>query len=329
MRQILEILLVYCVCRVGPGYYLMAEMGKKQYSLRYKLGFLNGKQYVRRINQINDPAFYQATFNKLIEKSLLGQHSVPTPKYFGLLSLTRGRGIDGSELKSSTDLALLFAGSSLKEVCFKLTSGDGGAGFRKFRVDHAGDTLGFRDLSSSQHYTIDQLYLDLGIASGSELLLEEAFEQHPELSAFNPTSVNTLRIMVYRPTGEPTRCLGAYLRIGRAGKIVDNGSAGGICAKIDLGAGLLEAASLASTRAHKFADHPDSGARIKGANIPLLSEAVSLAVGSLDVFPRINYGVFDVAIGKTGPVIIELNARADYVDFALLHLPSRYALKKA
>ena len=73
VRQLLEMLAVLLLRRIGPGFYLMAEMGKREYGWAYKLGFYNGKEYVRRVNKINNPDYYPTTFNKVVEKSVLSR----------------------------------------------------------------------------------------------------------------------------------------------------------------------------------------------------------------------------------------------------------------
>jgi hypothetical protein len=325
-HQLLEMFVVFFVCGVGPGYYLMAQMGNKQYRWKYKLGFLNGRQYVRRINKINDLQYYLATFNKAIEKSLLAQNSIQTPAMLGVFSAIRGRACAGFPLKTSEDLARLVEISNARKICFKLISGQGGAGFRATEIVAGENGKQLRDMRDQRVYSLEEYCAVLGIQSGGEFIIEEYFEQHPVLGALNPSSVNTLRVMVYRAEKAKTRCLGVYLRIGRSGAVVDNGSAGGISAKIGIDRGTLCAATYVTNREHQLIRHPDSDVLIQGVKIPFLDEAIALAIDALDVFPGMNYGVFDVAIGIDGPIIIELNARADYVDFSILNIPSRLAL---
>ena len=87
--------------------------------------------------------------------------------------------------------------------------------------------------------------------------LSEAMEQHPEVAAIFPETTNTARIITLRDpeTGIP-EVFFAVLRIGAASTIpVDNGSRGGLVARIDLNTGALsEARSLWSTESHTH--HP-------------------------------------------------------------------------
>lgn len=327
-RQLFEMVIVFVFCGIGPGYYLMAEMGKKQYGWRYKLGFLNGRQYIRRINEINDQKYYPATFNKLIEKALLINNSIPTPRMLGYLNATRGRSCDGEKLRTSEDLRALIERSDVSKFCLKLISGYGGAGFKAAEMVRKDGNIALLDLQEQQIYSVDEYYAALDVAANGDFLVEQYFEQHPDIKKFNPSSVNTLRVMIYQPLGGEPKCLGAVLKIGRQGAVVDNGSAGGVCAKVDIQHATLHAGTFLFSRAYCFKYHPDTDVLIDGAKIPLLSEAIELAIEAIQVFPGINYAGIDVAIGLDGPVIVELNARSDYAYFSLLNLSSRHALSE-
>lgn len=60
------------------------------------------------------------------------------------------------------------------------------------------------------------------------IIIQEGVDQSEYISQFNPTSVNTLRLSMYRSVKDD-RChiTGAIMRIGGKGSIVDNAHAGG------------------------------------------------------------------------------------------------------
>lgn len=63
---------------------------------------------------------------------------------------------------------------------------------------------------------------------GKDIVVQEAVEQHPFMSCFNNSSVNTLRLTAYRSVKDESVVVpSAALRIGKKGEIVDNGHAGG------------------------------------------------------------------------------------------------------
>lgn len=62
----------------------------------------------------------------------------------------------------------------------------------------------------------------------SNIIIQEAVQQSDYISWFNPTSVNTLRLAIYRSVSD-NKChvTGAIMRIGGKGSVVDNAHAGG------------------------------------------------------------------------------------------------------
>ena len=75
---------------------------------------------------------------------------------------------------------------------------------------------------------------------GGSFVLQEALEQHPYLAQFCDTSVNTMRLCMYRSVvDESVMMFAAALRIGHTGSIVDNLHAGGGFVKVDVETGEL------------------------------------------------------------------------------------------
>ena len=63
---------------------------------------------------------------------------------------------------------------------------------------------------------------------GHDIIIQEAVEQSEYINQFNPTSVNTLRLSLYRSViDDKCHITGAIMRIGGKGSVVDNAHAGG------------------------------------------------------------------------------------------------------
>ena len=63
---------------------------------------------------------------------------------------------------------------------------------------------------------------------GDDIIMQEAVEQHADIAKFNSSSVNTLRLAVYRSIkDDQCHVIGAIMRIGTHGSIVDNAHQGG------------------------------------------------------------------------------------------------------
>lgn len=75
--------------------------------------------------------------------------------------------------------------------------------------------------------------------------------QHEQMGRLNPTSLNTLRILSYRHSDE-ILVLYAVVRIGRLGKNIDNETAGGINADIDLASGRIVECAYGTVKSGKY-----------------------------------------------------------------------------
>ncbi len=72
----------------------------------------------------------------------------------------------------------------------------------------------------------------------SNFVLQDVVKQHSDLSLFNPTSVNTLRIAVYRSwKDELPHAYACVMRVGKNGQFVDNAHAGGMFVAVDMNSG--------------------------------------------------------------------------------------------
>lgn len=75
---------------------------------------------------------------------------------------------------------------------------------------------------------------DLIIKHGKNLVIQEKVVQHEWFRKFNPTSINTIRVVTYRSVhDERVHILQMVLRVGKKDMQVDNQSSGGIAIGID------------------------------------------------------------------------------------------------
>lgn len=148
------------------------------------------------------------------------------------------------------------------------------------------------------------LFDDL-LASGT-WIAEELVVQSAEMEAWNPSSVNTVRINSFR---KDVDCLvhTPFLRVGRKGSIVDNGGAGGVFCSIDAETGVVATDGF-TERGDVFKEHPDSGQAFKGEQIPRWQELLALSREiHLSLPEAFRYVGFDFALTDAGWVLIEGN----------------------
>ena len=303
----------------GPAFYQMAGFWRTGQRWSTMARFLSHRQYQAELDVLNRRAYRKLSQNKIAEKGILTLLGIPTPRFIGLLDARIGRDASGRPLRTPGDLALLISADAAHRICFKLVEGHGGHGFVAADVLRH-PTLRFRLVgSTSDGVDADRLVASLG---DKERIIEEYLDQHPSYEAFNPTSVNTLRIWVLR-RGHQTITQLAFLRMGRRGSLVDNRSAGGIVVPVDVETGRLSDGLDGTPSRHTYSVHPDTGVPIRDAVLPLFADAKKLAEECLTAFPYTNFAGVDVAMTPGGPSIIELNVQADRSGAAHVGVPTR------
>lgn len=132
-------------------------------------------------------------------------------------------------------------------------------------------------------------------------ICEEILVQHPAMSAMNPSSVNTIRVLTFR--GQIIACV---LRSGGQDSIVDNISSNGIGCHLDIETGIVDTRGR-NMAMDTFLFHPSTGCLIPGFRVPHW-EAVKQTVRELgECVPDIQYVGWDIAILEDTVAVIEGN----------------------
>ncbi|MDO4470453.1 MAG: sugar-transfer associated ATP-grasp domain-containing protein [Bacillota bacterium] len=136
-------------------------------------------------------------------------------------------------------------------------------------------------------------------------VLDELVIQHSLLSKLNPSSVNTIRIFTLVLESGECEIIGAALRMGKGNTIIDNYSAGGLVASIDIDTGIIvDAAEDAAGR--RYPMHPVSKIKIKGFEIPNWSKILEF-VKECAINYSLKYVAWDIAVCENECVLIEAN----------------------
>ena len=143
----------------------------------------------------------------------------------------------------------------------------------------------------------------------SDFQLEEVVHQHKDMSALNPTSLNTIRLLTFRNDMDII-VLYTVVRIGRKGQQVDNESAGGISTQIKTDGTLGKYAYGAP--GNDRIEFTDSGIKLEGYKIPSYQEAIQKVKEYHLKFPYFRLMAWDIAIDEAGlPTLIEFNVTPD------------------
>jgi hypothetical protein len=309
-RQLLEIFWLYLRRGIGPNYYYEAGLWSRQLSWQDRLSHTNSQAYKALVDRLNPAPYRKASQHKLLEKAVLTLAKVPTAEFVGFFHSEKGYDAQGRALRDGADLACCLAGFDAQRLCFKLVEGWGGTGFRLIEVQVRDNELTIQEYAQAPLVFADW-FAQLGDWSDG-LLIERYIVQHPVMRGLNADSVNTLRIWV-KQSGPQTEIIGAIVRIGRQGCVVDNAGQGGFIAQLDIHTGRITQALSCEILPQRFAKHPDTGAMINGVQVPFWQQAQKVAIDALHAFPHTGFAGLDVAIGENGPIIVELNLQPDKV----------------
>lgn len=142
------------------------------------------------------------------------------------------------------------------------------------------------------------------------VVIEEWVRQSDKLGKFHPSSVNTVRIATFiRDDG--IVLLFPRLRMGGNNSLVDNYSAGGVTALIDLDSGVIQGGGVSkSGKIHKC--HPDTKEIIEGYKMPEWEKAIALVKELAMIVPEQRYVGWDLAYTDNGWIMIEGNSYGQF-----------------
>lgn len=180
---------------------------------------------------------------------------------------------------------------------------------------------GIKKVNINNYKSTDEVYEELTENNG-KYELEEIIKQHPEVSKIYPDSINTIRVVTIVTTkdGKPiltipkeeranteivTHIVSAYFRIGN-GKYVDNFNSGGMVTPIDEKTGIVAQVALDKQK-NVYENHPQTGTKIKGFQVPYWSEVIELCKKASKEVPEMGYTGWDIAITPDGPLFVEGN----------------------
>ena len=149
------------------------------------------------------------------------------------------------------------------------------------------------------------LLFDELLAHGRPFIVEQRIQQHPFMSHYNSSSVNTIRINTFQHKGTVRRFT-SIIKTGRVGAFVDKGAQGGVMALVDSETGLIVTDAI-DDLGHTFTAHPDSGRPFKGVQIPRWEELKHITTQMALRLPRLTFIGWDMALTPNGWIAVEGN----------------------
>ncbi len=160
--------------------------------------------------------------------------------------------------------------------------------------------------------------------AGKNFIIEETLENHPDIKQFNPSSLNTLRMVTFTDKENKVCLMNVVLRVGKGNSIMDNAHAGGIACCVDFTTGRL----IGPARTFKdevYEVHPTSGMKFDGCQIPnfnacvdfvkqLASEEKTARLVGWDIVVTPDYLEVLEANIPPGEDLTELNLKGKYLE---------------
>lgn len=144
----------------------------------------------------------------------------------------------------------------------------------------------------------------------SPRIFESLIRQTKQFSDFNASSVNTVRFMTTLYPDGSACIIATFIKIGRAGKCVDNAGGGGnvdVCVDVETGE-IKYAIQFDGWHHIKEIDrHPDSGNPLNGVIIENWDSIKAEVIRFQQAYPWCKAAGWDIAITDEGPVVIEVN----------------------
>ncbi|MGF3066281.1 sugar-transfer associated ATP-grasp domain-containing protein [Facklamia sp. P12950] len=175
----------------------------------------------------------------------------------------------------------------------------------KIKVGSGGNGIGIYKSQESKSLIND--FLDF---KKNNLIIEEIIHQHSEMKKFNPSSVNTIRLVTV-VNNEEVEIVHAVFRAGSGKGFTDNFHHLGIAALIDIELGIVYTQGINKLN-EKFIVHPYSHKEIIGFHIPYWTKVKATVKNAALINPEIRYIGWDVSIKEDGTIcIIEGNCASD------------------
>ena len=166
-----------------------------------------------------------------------------------------------------------------------------------------GHSIRFLESGSLSDREIEDIFRQYG----QNYIVQKKLAQHPELARFNPSSLNTVRVITFLHN-DRVHILSAVLRTGGAGSEVDNTSQGGFQITIRPDGHLMPTGfSHAGGRWH-YDDKAADGLAIAGLAIPSYDRIIDTVRAQAARMGHFKIIGWDMAVDTEGmPVLVEYN----------------------
>lgn len=306
IRITFEFLYLFVVLRAFPGHYFsryLFKQGKTNILDYYPWKFL-----YRMKSYFNNNEYKEVLENKLYFDLFYRQYSLKLPdilmfNHKNIFTINRRV----FEVKNYREF------KELLEDIFKNNPSSDSLIIKKTCSSYGGDKVYkiFSNQLRNDPEQIERLYLTV-IKSG--YLFQAVVKQHAELNRLNPSCLNTIRFDTYIDPEGKVDIVSGYLRMSIRNSHVDNIRSGGLLVGIDIETGKLKKegfSQITNVGIKTFTEHPVTKTTFNNFTIPFFNESKGLVKKAALLMPDLRLVGWDVAIGESGPVLIEGNSDYD------------------
>jgi hypothetical protein len=301
-----ECLYLLFTYREMPVHYISRYLFKKQVT--------NIKDYIpnnmlgKIPSRFNDQKAKEVLDNKLYFDLFFAQFDIPTPKI--LMYNHRNTFIVGNKvvvINNINDFKIIL------EDIFRNHPAFASIIIKKTYASSSGNKIYklFRYINDIDPTIIEQLYSEV---IKSEFLFQETIKQHHVLNELNSSCLNTIRIDTFIDSEGKIDIISAYLRLSISNCHVDNISSGGCGVGVDIQTGKLKKYGyglIQTCGMEIFTEHPLTKVIFEDFTIPFFTQVKELVVKAASLVPVLRLVGWDVAIGESGPILIEGNSDYD------------------
>lgn len=282
--------------------YYEFEFEKRSENFRNNfLGMHEQRQYLDLLNPVK---YYIFARNKFLTHKLLEQTGVQKPQLYCYYQ-PEGKVMESSEIANNVaDVCRILRKRKAEQFVVKTT--ESSHGDNVVVVKH----IEYTEDDGVLHFFNGESQSLSNLLGGQPLIFESLVAQTAQIAAFNPSSVNTVRFMTTLYPDGDARLVATFIKIGRAGRCVDNAGGGGnVDACINLETGALQHVIQYDgwRNIQDITHHPDSGALLDGVIIQNWEAIKQQVLEYQRCFPYVKAAGWDIAITDDGPVVIEVN----------------------
>ncbi|EJB8580869.1 hypothetical protein JG663_15450 [Vibrio cholerae] len=202
-----------------------------------------------------------------------------------------------SQFLMEEDIKKILDTAACRKIFIKPVTGRGGNGI-----------IIAKRIGSEFYYNGKRIDYEYCINLKGDYVFESEIIQHNYLNKIYCKSVNTLRAITIRHDNGNVELVAAILRIGVAGREIDNCCAGGLLIGIDVNTGsCVKSFATFSFGNQQVKRHPDSGFDFSSLKIPNWEHIRNEILLSADKLTQLNLVGWDIAITENGISIIEVN----------------------